>query len=430
MVQIAVGNLLVGKHIRQGVGLCYNGKAWFSTALKTSVRSSLTAYNIKKEKEEETQTHDGPRAVHNNSHLGNSPKFTRNNPSNLREEDKLLKLLFKSAAKDVEDQVPKLSKFLMDNLDSTSLDYKDSSSLSSELLDIKEAPKNLPRSNLTRFKSNILKFKSRDSLLEHSDFKRIYPMREERVYDIGQKHCLSFDFVKGRHPKNLLSNGYFYLIFASFEEAAVYWLETLGRQLNGTDVTFSFADLNQEFEFFQTPLLKNLEISQFLNLKELDSVDKNKNEFASFIKFHKNKKEQLLKQQKKHDSLQENTELESGQGIGKISSNLNSMPLADHIPLHEQDKVNFEIKRSNCVLLANLPKHVTSEELHDFFWNYDLYPIEEEAIQLLLKNDLMNFNYWLVVFTNIDDAERCVRNLNGRHWYNNENMPLTHVETF
>lgn len=122
----------------------------------------------------------------------------------------------------------------------------------------------LPLESVTRM-SNILLFRTRNQLLHYSDFSKLVSA-ETSLFDLHALPSKKYDFktVQARTPDLLLPHGGFYLIFNTADEAAAYMVDTLGKELNGTNFYLEMVDPEEHKYFIHNSKL----------LEELHSIDK------------------------------------------------------------------------------------------------------------------------------------------------------------
>ncbi len=125
---------------------------------------------------------------------------------------------------------------------------------------VEKALSELPENELTAQKSSILQLSSGSMNLEKSDFLRILPHYNSRIYDVKDEE-FNFKLYHSRHKDKLFHTGRYCLKFNSPELAAVYWLETWLQSLNGMDMRLKFINQKQFHEQTDIPVLEGVDRS-------------------------------------------------------------------------------------------------------------------------------------------------------------------------
>lgn len=287
----------------------------------------------------------------NNQHFKNSS----HDPT----EHTLMKLLFGNLIEEVDSRVPRLTREIMDP--DFHPDMKKLEELPVLSLDL-------------QYKSNILKMHKRDSLLQKSDFMRIFPTINERQYhDVNVE--MDFDLVHGRHGDGLFLTGDIYLIFPDFVTAAWYYTETLDKTLNGNYLNCSFASVDEEFSSIQLTSVPLLGKPQYL-------TKSNETDTSSLLAFRQHRG--------------------------------SSEPRKD-----DDTKL---ISRDRYCIFRNLPSFVSTDDLLDTLWSYSLSDIDGSSITKLTDRNM------LVAFESKEERDRCIAKYDNRHWFRTPKMPLVVVE--
>lgn len=100
-------------------------------------------------------------------------------------------------------------------------------------------------------RSNILLFRSRNQLLDISDFKKLAP-KEDSLFDLAQDY--TFKIRRGRAKDTLQERSGYYLIFPTVQEAAAYNVDTLGKQLNGVNFYLEMVNPEKDYVYFNSHL--------------------------------------------------------------------------------------------------------------------------------------------------------------------------------
>lgn len=108
--------------------------------------------------------------------------------------------------------------------------------------------------------SNVLLFRTRNQLLDISDFKKLAP-KEESIFELAEDY--KFEVRHGRAKDTLQERFGYYLIFKSIEEAAAFNVDTLGKQLNGVNFHLEMVNPGKDSRYLNSPLL--LETSEVEN---------------------------------------------------------------------------------------------------------------------------------------------------------------------
>ncbi|CCH41457.1 hypothetical protein BN7_998 [Wickerhamomyces ciferrii] len=104
------------------------------------------------------------------------------------------------------------------------------------------ALESIPQRNLKSV-SNVLLFRTRNQLLDKSDFNKLAPKTQSN-FDLDSIPGDNYNFIvrSGRYPQNLEYRVGYYLIFDSIEEAAAFNVDTLKKQINGINFNTEMID--------------------------------------------------------------------------------------------------------------------------------------------------------------------------------------------
>ncbi|OWB85332.1 hypothetical protein B5S33_g3996 [[Candida] boidinii] len=299
---------------------------------------------------------------------------------------------------------------------------------SSEKLDSKLAIERLPFKKSINSNSNILKLNYNNHFLLKSDFEKLLPdlnSRQYKVKDLQNKNLIT-ELIKGRYASNLKPNGSYYLVFNNFEDAAVYYHETKGKKINGKQISFEFiSSINNELKYMYFPILPDLRISKY--------IDKNlvENWFTNDLikSLNKNETNSALITISKHLWEDYKQSSRNNENLDSINGNLNEKKTDKfkNLPI---------IERTNTVILNNIPENFKSNDIAEWLWEYDLYPIEELSIRKIINssgggnnsNKINKLNTWCLIFNNELEARRFILQYDSRHLFENENLPIIKAE--
>lgn len=297
---------------------------------------------------------------------------------------------------------------------------------SSEKLDSKLAIERLPfKNSINLLNSNILKLNYNNQFLLKSDFEKLLPDLNSRKYKINnfKNKNLITELIKGRYASNLKPNGSYYLIFNNTEDAAVYYHETKGKKINGKQISFEFiSSLNNEFKYMYFPILPDLRISKY--------IDKNlvENWFTNDLikSLNKNETNSALITISKQlwEDYKNSNKLINKEKINLIEKNDKKIDKFKNLPI---------IERTNTVILNNIPDNFKSNDISEWLWEYDLYPIEELSIRKIINSsnnssNINKLNTWCLIFNNELEARRFILQYDNRHLFENENLPIIKAE--
>lgn len=324
--------------------------------------------------------------------------------------DRLLNLLYTTTSTEVATKVPIVTKFLYEQSDDS---IKHRSVLDGLMENewkqrpITESVDDLPKLELTRNKSNILKFRCQNSYISATDFYNIYPINRERKYLLSNelRKGIRFEVVKARNPLTLLLTGSYYLIFPNYTHACVYWLETLGKNLNGFKLNLEFVNCNSnELKYMSSPYLGDSgdEIPHHKNNKHNIGSDIGKQPVQEIFK-HNLSKVSII------DQLAQLENNKSTTSLRNLDHDPNYSLLAKFASLKE---------RHNCVLIRNLPFGLSKHALPKLLWDYDLAFSGDfsKCIKTIINDPIKQSHICLIQFANNTNAKRFVRNFHGKKW--------------
>lgn len=308
---------------------------------------------------------------------------------------RLLHLLHRTTSIEIATKLPKITKFLKNH---------NSSDLNKSLLDdlTENQWKQLPildvlqENDLSLLKkSNILKFQCVNSYINDSDFKSLFPINRERKYHLqGQIRKNGFDFmaVKARHPINLIFNGFYYLIFKNYIEAAVYYIETKNKSINGMNYNLQFTDIdNSQVKSLVSPYFDYSNFNEISSSGDspIGTLDHN-SYLAKSPRFLSLTDEFLNLLQPKISTLE---------------------PFKNYDILEKLLNINL---RKRSVLVRNLPYNLKNSDLTKFFAQYQL--ADENPICPLLLDPKKSISLYLIRFADVNSATSFVRNNHGKRW--------------
>ncbi|CCE81827.1 Piso0_002502 [Millerozyma farinosa CBS 7064] len=321
--------------------------------------------------------------------------------------ERLLKLLYKTASTELAPKNPIVTRYLYER------EGEEHVSSSTSVLDdlranqwrqkpIDSVLEDIPATAETKEKSCILKFNCPNSFLDFSDFYNIYPINRERKYFLSDdlRRGIQLKTVKARSPSNLLFMGSYYLVFPNYKHACVYWMETVGKQLNGYDLKLKFVRPSKEIiEQMSSPFFDpdiNTKLSGMSGGSPLSNI----------------KRKSIFEISPAKHAL-----------IDKIIHTDKTRPVnyetLDIDPAYEDLCDFLDLKeRVSSVLVRNLPFGLSKHALPKLLWDYDFAPLPNlSSCFTTIHNDPTNqLHLTLIRFANKDNAVRFVRNFHGRRW--------------
>lgn len=217
--------------------------------------------------------------------------------------------------------------------------------------------------------TNVLSFNCPNSLLTESDFKNAYPQRIHRRYN----HLIDkFMVIKKRNPVNLMFENTYYLIFPSYLDASVYYMETKNKDLNGFPMKLKFQHLK--------PILSHLTSPYFHVLP--DKI---------------NTKDPFKLVPELQQSLQ--TLTNDYKEISRFAS--------------------YQTRKS-YVLVKNIPFGLGKFTLQRLLWDYEFPPSlkRHQCFRTIIRDQVKQVNMMLITFKNVNSAQRFIRTFHGQRLIN------------
>lgn len=324
--------------------------------------------------------------------------------------NRLLNLLYTTTSTEVATKVPIVSKYLYQQ-DEVSGNEKAKRSILDGLMEnewrqkpLETAIEDLPKTSALRKKSNILKFKCQNSFISYNDFYNIYPINRERKYYLSDelRKGIRFKVVKARNPVNLLPTGAYYLIFPNYKHACVYWMETVGKQINGFDLNLEFVGATaSELKYMSSPFLDS-SINDLLKNHKLRIEKTVGNTPIQNIFQLSSNKSYIIKQI-----------MDLGKQKIENYQNIDVDPL--YAPIVALIDTNSRIA---LVLVRNLPFGLSKHALPKLLWDYELAPLAKfsNCFTTIINDPLNQVHLNLIRFANKENAQRFVRNFHGKKW--------------
>lgn len=208
---------------------------------------------------------------------------------------------------------------------------------------------------------------------------------------ISTTNHLPFHVIKGRTPLQLQPIGSYYLIFPTHLHACIYYLETMGKVVNGFDLSLEFISMhgkNSDLKYLSSPFLDDS-----MELQSTKSVSSS-NDLAADDFVGSPTKSKLFHQLSSSPHHHEN------------------LPLAALLSFASSDS------RTNCVLVRNLPFGLSKHTLPKLLWDYELAPLNDPSKCIVeVSSDIASLVHVVLIrFANHTNAKRFVRNFHGRKW--------------
>ncbi|ODV83387.1 hypothetical protein CANARDRAFT_19515 [[Candida] arabinofermentans NRRL YB-2248] len=249
-------------------------------------------------------------------------------------------------------------------------------------------------------KSNILRFNHRNAFLLPKDILNI-SRSTSNSYEINPQ---IMDIIKGRHTNNLVANGYYYLFFKTFEEAAVFWQNDQNNRMsfNSQFVSLQFADFKKDCRFMYHPYLPDLRIT---------SLAPSKKPVANLY----------------------NKRIRTDENWSSLIPLVESIWKDHHVEGQETNESmetieNLIIDRSQCVILRNIPFFINQKKIKNLLWEFDLHEREDLNLRLVLNDTFKRVNTYVAIFSDSSEAERCVRKVNGQRLFFKEYLPVVKAD--
>lgn len=214
--------------------------------------------------------------------------------------------------------------------------------------------------------SNVLRFSCRLAYVGAADWRSLYPAPRERLYLVGDgprhldpvwREGLRFEAVKARDPQLLAFSGAYYLVFANFHHAALYYLETRRKMVNGVPLALEFVP----------PLAHVRKMMPFARLlAPLEALP-----------------------QRTYTGHDVDPHYDVLCGLAAVA------------------------QRRRTVRVRNLPFGLSVHSVPRLLWDYDL---AHRPVRHLATHPETQTHVSLVEFANEESAQRFVRNFHGRRW--------------
>ncbi|OBA23419.1 hypothetical protein METBIDRAFT_34970 [Metschnikowia bicuspidata var. bicuspidata NRRL YB-4993] len=249
-------------------------------------------------------------------------------------------------------------------------------------------------------KSNVLRLGCKNAFVGKADLVNLFPIVAEREYllDKPLENGLNFHFIKARNPISLLFLAAYYLVFPNFNQACVYYLETLGKQINGLDLDLQFLALtSNELKRMASPVLENPRpIENFMYRSENYGSTPITDIFSS-------------------SPIQLKT-------VEHLVECLKDRSLF----VHQEIDPLFTILgtflgqsfRQRLVIVRNMPLGVTGPAIESLLWDYEFENEDnpQASITNLYSDASAQITIALLKFKDQRNAKRFVRNYHGRKW--------------
>lgn len=319
---------------------------------------------------------------------------------------RLLGLLYKKTAPEINTKVPIIKKVLYD------LDLSEESNKSAldELLENQWRQKPMDsavddvRNHTKAPVSNLLRFSCQNAYIGARDMESIFPINRERHYflDLELRKGLQFETIKARNPINLTFSGAYYMIFPNTAQACVYYMETKSKLINGMDLKLEFVQPHlHHLKKMASPYLDR-DINRILESHKLnvssDKVGVTPIEEIFGCSLFKLRTITQLQQ------LDEDRTRISGHLVDPIFELLTFF-------------VDTNI-RNRLVLVKNLPFGISEPALENLLWDYELDNQDDpqSSITRIEMDPVTQSSLTLIKFNDPVEATRFVRNFHGRKW--------------
>lgn len=251
--------------------------------------------------------------------------------------------------------------------------------------------------------TNILKLSCKNAYVSKSDLYNIYPVVRDRRYLLKStlKNGIDFCFVKARNPLSLMYTGSFYLIFRNYNQACAYFLETQKKVLNGMSMDLQFVQPSERhLKQMASPFLDD---PKFIKPKE--------NIKHLIQNFHKTPIQEIFASSGLHLDIIK-------QLLVSLHDYTKYMGLEEDPMYGTLARFSYSARRSNLVVVRNLPFGITGPALHDLLWDYEFATDENPraSIHNLNLDPVSQVSTALLNFKNVKHARRFVRNYHGRRW--------------
>ncbi|KAG7725472.1 hypothetical protein KL930_004235 [Ogataea haglerorum] len=246
--------------------------------------------------------------------------------------------------------------------------------------------------------SHILKAHSKAGYIAASDIVRMYQLKPTKY---AAKPVIR-DIIKGRYVQTLQPTGAYYVFFDSFDDAAVFWSDARSALFNGSYVSFTFVNFEDEMGQMFFPVLADTRIR-----KELVNWD-------------------ALKQSMDHKMHA----LQKIPHLSNLLTLLKQQPWLD--PQQDRGLLEFlqehPVERCQCVVLHNIPKNTSRRRLLDSFCELNLYQAHELGLRQVYTDRTTGLSTYVAIFETDADARRCVLMADGEHLFYDPELPLVRAE--
>lgn len=251
-------------------------------------------------------------------------------------------------------------------------------------------------------KSNVLRLKCPIAQVGRADLHNIYPITRDRHFALPElmRKGLQFHVVKARNPISLLFTGSYYLVFANYNQACLYYLESKGKLINGFEVDLDFVYPNKtHLKYMGSPVLHQKKIDAVEGFDDLSEKFKQ----LDCLKIFRGSETQL----------KIITELE------KVKRDRSAFMNLDKDPLFEILEYFMDVPtRYSLVVVRNLPLGVTKPLLSQLLWNYEFATENnpQDSMGIIHSSSASQVTLALMRFKDETNARRFVRNYHGRPW--------------
>lgn len=320
---------------------------------------------------------------------------------------RLLGLLYKKAAPELNTKVPMVKRILYD-LD---LSEESSKSVLDELVEnqwrqkpMETAVQDVQQELATIQPTSLLRFSCKNAYVGGDDMQNIFPINRERKYflELDLRKGIQFSVVKSRNPISLQFTGAYYLIFPNVSQACVYYMETKAKVINGMDLNLEFVrPIDQHLKKMASPFLQR-DINSILAHNKLE-VPSDKVGTAPIEKIFacSDFKLRIISQLRQ-------LEEDRSRFVGQTAD-----PLYELLTFFVDSNI-----RNRLVLVKNLPFGISEPALENLLWDYELDNQDDpqSSITRMEVDPVTQSSKTLIKFSDPIDATRFVRNFHGRRW--------------
>ncbi|GEQ67085.1 hypothetical protein JCM33374_g748 [Metschnikowia sp. JCM 33374] len=317
--------------------------------------------------------------------------------------DRLLNLLYKKTAQQVKPRVPLVKRVLYENEPTV----KPMKSALDDLMEyqwkrkpIEKAVEDIYQKIPHVQKSNVLRLSCKNAFVGRVDLANIFPVVAERRYRLKGplEKGLDFHFIKARNPISLSFIAAYYLVFPNFNQACVYYLETLGKQINGLDLNLEFLNPTDNIlKRISSPFLENPS-----PIENFDYLSENYGNIPITEIFSKCP-----------------TQLKALELLSRSSRDRSNFLGSETDPFYNiLGTYSGQRFRDRAVIVRNLPFGVTGPALENVLWDYQFENEDnpQASITNLYSNASTQITLALLKFKDSKNAKRFIRNYHGRKW--------------